>query len=304
MLTVSQSSDLPSIPLLINQKAEIFASVTKITMSLYAQAFSGKIRLYSSIQALEEQEFFDNSLKLAAQTIYLDTILRDQELVRKYILQSNHLKTWQAINDASWKFMQWVYWIYFKLYDKTTIKKSWNQIHAAFERVEKLRSENQDNEFLIGSSITAADISFASHAALLLLPQNTSLILPLRAEMGPEFHRATAKLKDSLAGKWAMKLYENERGQLLSQKMDNTTAEFNPEWADGPGKLRAKVFIQTMHILVAIFLPILAEFDWTVTVIYWAVIIYSMSQFYPGVLKIICRAKIALKILKKRFNEF
>jgi hypothetical protein len=278
---------LSSLPLLINQKAEKFDSVTQITMFLYAQAFSGNIRLYSSVKALEEQEFFDTSLRMAATTIYLDCILRDKKLARKYIIQANHLKTWQAINDASWKLMQWVYWIYFKLYDKNTIKVAWDQVHKAFDRVEKLKSENPDSDFLIGSSITAADISFASHAALLLLPQNSSLTLPSSAEMTQEFHRATALLKASVAGKWALKLYEKERGPLLAKKMDNLASEFNPDWADRPSKLRANVFIQLMHILVAGSLPLLVEFDWSLTFLYWIAIIYVMAQFYPKAQEVI-----------------
>lgn len=100
-----------SIPLLVNQKAEKFSSVTQITMYLYAQAFSGKIRLYANAAALDEQEYFDATLVNACRVIYLDSILKNKDLTKKYIgmgllylLYTNHQLQWKQIICGLGKF--------------------------------------------------------------------------------------------------------------------------------------------------------------------------------------------------------
>lgn len=284
--------ELVEIPLLTNQKGERFSTVTQITMYLYSQAFSGKIRLYSPPAALDEQEFFDGGLGNAAKIIYLDAILRNYDLTKKYIIQANHLKTWNAINDATWKLMQWVYWIHFSLYDSKTVKNAWKVVDAAFDRVDKLRAANEKSDYLVGDSITAADIAFASHASLLLLPQNTSLVLPGLEEMTPQFKKAALGLLARKAGQFAKVLYEKERGPLLSKKIDSRDPSYSPDWADRPGKLRANVFIQLMHVLVAIAIPIVVEFDWVVTLIYWLSLFLVMLRYYPGIEQVVERGKI------------
>ena len=289
-------------PLLINQKTEQFPSVTQITMFLYSQAFSGKIRLYSSAKALDEQEYFDQGLQKAARVIYLNAVLRNKEVARKYIVSANHLNTWKAINDATWNIMKWVIWVYFRLYEKSTLDNAWKEVESAAQRVEKLRDESKGS-FLIGDSITAADIAFASHASLLLLPQNISLVLPTLDEMGQEYENATAAFRNSVAGRYAKNLYEKQRGEIKAKKLDKTAPSVNPDWADRPGKLRANVFLQIMHILVAIMVPVLVDIDKISTLVYWVVLALAMTRFYPGAGVLLERGKLVYKRIYLKKNE-
>jgi glutathione S-transferase len=65
--------------------------------------------------------------------------------------------------------------------------------------------------FLAGDSLTAADISFASLAAPVLLPRQYGVPLPEPSDLGAETDAAILRWRASAAGQFALRLYREHR---------------------------------------------------------------------------------------------
>jgi glutathione S-transferase len=88
-------------------------------------------------------------------------------------------------------------------------KRSHEKIDAVFAQVEEILRPGQ--EFLVGNSISAADISFASLAAPILFPENYGVPLPSLKEIPEAMQVEILKWQTSKAGQFALKLYQNFR---------------------------------------------------------------------------------------------
>ena len=283
-----------NVPILVNEKNEVFDSVTKITMFLYSQAFSGRIRLYSSMEALQLQEDFDKGFAEATRLIYLSELWQSKKLTTQFLLEANHLRTWISINKVAWKYFRFGFYFYFKLGDKAAIASAWDKIHETFERVKEIKSRNLGNKFLIGTEISAADISFASHAALILLPdQKLSMKLPSSSDMSKCFQEKSSALKESIAGKFAIDMYKNERKLKPFNKLSSKLPQNNPKWADS-AVLSVLVTNLMFQLLIPTVVPFMVGLDWGVTIVYWTalIIVAYLSGYFQN-------SKVAFEKFKK-----
>ncbi|KAJ3122036.1 hypothetical protein HK098_003166 [Nowakowskiella sp. JEL0407] len=92
------------------------------------------------------------------------------------------------------------------------------------------------NKYLCGSSMTAADISFASHASLVLLPSKSegkymTIDYPGLGEFSIEMQKKVIELRETKAGKFAMRMYKSERKFSEFRKLESKFEKrVNPWW--------------------------------------------------------------------------
>jgi len=72
--------------------------------------------------------------------------------------------------------------------------------------------------FLVGSRFSAADLAFASLAAPALLPDGYSAWLPSADMLPPRARDLTLELRDTPAGRFALRMYATERRRVLPQR--------------------------------------------------------------------------------------
>jgi len=93
--------------------------------------------------------------------------------------------------------------------------------------IEKVRGEFADvgarladgRPFLLGDRFSAADLAFAALSAPALLPQGYSAWLPSPEELPDRGRALTYELRATPAGAFALRLYRDERGRVLSPKI-------------------------------------------------------------------------------------
>jgi glutathione S-transferase len=79
------------------------------------------------------------------------------------------------------------------------------------ETLEEKRANGVSQPFLCGNSISAADITFAALAAPILLPAQYGALLPTPDELSSELNHEIQLWREHPAGKFALKLYREER---------------------------------------------------------------------------------------------
>ncbi|KAI8924516.1 hypothetical protein BC831DRAFT_465385 [Entophlyctis helioformis] len=264
-VTLGFSKPLPDeqqtrVPVLMNHKNEIFRTPTEILMYLYSQAWSGRIRLYSKVEALDLQEHFDGEFAAAAKTVFLHTLLSRRELANQYLRDQTHLNYWIVLSQFLWPVISWSMWLSYDLGKTGCMEAAWATVEAGFRRAEKelathlpdgaagLSRINKDSgvaspsTFLTGPSITAADISFASHASLALFlndddddleleSTNLGISMPSIKALPPAVAERVKALRASPAGQYAIHLFRKERGTRIGHKPSKHARVNNPDWA-------------------------------------------------------------------------
>lgn len=280
---VAGPSPVNDVPILVNQKNEVFylnikafTNVTDILMYLYSQAFSGRVRLYSTMQALEKQQQFDDVFYKATRVIFLATVLESKELSKKYIIDANRLNTWKAVNEVFWPALRLAYKFWFKVNAKS-VDQAWKLVYEQFDQVEE-ELKTSSSKFMLGETITAADISFASHAALVLFPNAADslgsglrLRLPLLSELSSETREKVEKLRETKAGKYAISLYKNGRGTSKAKYDDCYALENNPAWSHSVNHLRTNLGNLFFVTVIPILVPFLIEMDWSFRILWWVI---------------------------------
>jgi glutathione S-transferase len=66
--------------------------------------------------------------------------------------------------------------------------------------------------YLVGDRFTAADLTFAALAAPVLLPEECHAVQPALEEVPAAMREEILFLRDSDAGQFALRLFEQERG--------------------------------------------------------------------------------------------
>ncbi len=90
------------------------------------------------------------------------------------------------------------------------VERSRLKIEQVFARVTASLADGR--AFLVGDDFSAADLTFAALAAPLLLPKQCAAALPPRDSLAPALLEELSQFQDTPAGKFAMRLYERERG--------------------------------------------------------------------------------------------
>lgn len=87
---------------------------------------------------------------------------------------------------------------------------SLQEIKQIFELVGE-RLTDDKHGYLVGSSFSAADLTFASLAAPILQPKNHRATKFLKQEMNPQMAEVVLNLRQTKAGKYALRLYREQR---------------------------------------------------------------------------------------------
>ncbi|KAH6576499.1 hypothetical protein BASA61_005299 [Batrachochytrium salamandrivorans] len=270
-----------SVPILVNDKKEIFYTPSSIMLYLYSQSFFVTARLYSKVDTLEMQEEFDGAFASATRSIFLHEMLSNTNLANKYLRDQVHLNHWRAINTLVWPLLRNMMWLYYKLGEPATLDRAWEIVDANFSKVEKILSRQPQsvsnlkscfnspngvgpsNVFLTGNTCTAADLSFASHASLVLFPNDDDgfggkmgLQIPSVRNLSCQTQTRVNRLRKTSAGQFALSLYRKERGPRLAHKPSRHSSSNNPSWAS-VAYLQQMCLVYMVGLMIVIVLPAL-----------------------------------------------
>ncbi|KAJ3100773.1 hypothetical protein HDU97_001944 [Phlyctochytrium planicorne] len=222
---------------------------TDILMYLFAHSFNNRVRIYGNPISLDLQQSYDEKLGPAVTKTFLAAVMYRKSLAEKYLILNVHLNTWKALNRLLWPILKFAMTRHFDLSSKS-IESARQEIVMIFEAVGKELSKDGGRQFICGNSLSAADISFSSHAALVLFPNEEEdsfgsklgLRLPSLKDLPKEASDLARKLRTTIAGKHALKMYRKER--TPKDKPDGFRSfpskhskEANPWWSRDDGEL-------------------------------------------------------------------
>jgi glutathione S-transferase len=93
--------------------------------------------------------------------------------------------------------------------DEASHRKSLHVVENVFADVAKRLADGR--RFLMGDEFTVADLTFASMASPMLMPENYGIPVPPPGEYDDETASVMYRLRDTVAGTFAMRLYAEER---------------------------------------------------------------------------------------------
>jgi glutathione S-transferase len=99
-----------------------------------------------------------------------------------------------------------------------SVLSSLERVRDAFRKVGDLLGDGR--RFLVGGRFTAADLTFAALSAPVLLPLECRAANPALEEVSTAMREEVLRLRDFVAGRFAMRLYSQERRQSDEMKFD------------------------------------------------------------------------------------
>jgi glutathione S-transferase len=93
-------------------------------------------------------------------------------------------------------------------------ERSLARAHEMFRKVQARLAEGR--EYLVAERFTAADLTFCALAAPMLLPPQCRAVQPTLEQVPPRMRDEIARLRESAAGQFALRLFERERDRSAS----------------------------------------------------------------------------------------
>ncbi len=93
--------------------------------------------------------------------------------------------------------------------DEAGVARSEERVVACFERVESLLADGR--RYLTGDTFTAADLTFASLAGPLLLPERSPAPLPAFSDVPKQIHQIIERYRSTAGGEFALRVYRDHR---------------------------------------------------------------------------------------------
>lgn len=93
-------------------------------------------------------------------------------------------------------------------------ERSLARAHEMFRKVQSRLAEGR--EYLVAERFTAADLTFAVLAAPMLLPAKCRAVQPALEQVPPRMRDEISRLRESTAGQFALRLFEQERDRYYS----------------------------------------------------------------------------------------
>jgi glutathione S-transferase len=197
-----------SVPILLRDgqvfkdSAEILADLDRLASSeskLYPAEFAREIKMFEAM--------FDTKLGTATRQWAYFYILPDRSLMQ--YLWCAGVPAWQ----------KWFFSVTFS-YTQSLVnrgyqisaenaKTAYGQIQAIFADVSDRLSDGR--KYLVGNSFSAADLTFACLAAPLVAPPEYGGILPKSNQLPKEMVSQMQVLQKTIAGQYALRLYQEER---------------------------------------------------------------------------------------------
>jgi glutathione S-transferase len=198
-----------SVPLLVHG-ANSFADSTKILMHVDSlcggELYLGDPVLSSRVVALEE--LFDTKLGPHVRRWAYAHLLPQPRLLRS--IWSSGVPRFEA--NALSMMAPLVRRLVRSAYGVTPQggRRSLERIHEVFREVERILGHGR--RFLVGDRFSAADLTFAALAAPLLLPPECRAAHPALEVVPTEMREEILRLRATEAGKFALRLFSEERG--------------------------------------------------------------------------------------------
>ncbi|OUM69626.1 hypothetical protein PIROE2DRAFT_57341 [Piromyces sp. E2] len=265
---------------------------TEIFTFLYSRALGSKLRIYSKPEALTHEKYFDENLAPAAKTIFYDMVLPSKKLCEEIIFSSIHLNTWRSIYRLIWPIAKMNMKNLLGVRNKKIQDDAWEKVENAFKYVDDLLAKS-DGEFLLGKTMTAADITFAAHAIPILCPNTEEHIWFNENVIGikcPSIKELPENLKSKVeyyrmrpSGAFAMKLYKNKRGKSSGSKPSRYAKENSPYWAQ-EFTLRRLVY-GTFILCVLLGWFFVLTCPWYVSLVTYIIFSFALIQFIVKPLK-------------------
>ncbi|KAJ3164526.1 hypothetical protein HK101_000419 [Irineochytrium annulatum] len=243
------------VPIVITSKDEVLKrSVTDILMYLFAHSFSGRVRVYGLTESLTMQQKYDEILGPAVTRVFLRTCLGAAALTERYLWETVHLNTWKTAQAVLWPALRLVMWRWYGLH-KHSPEEDWKVVDEVFESVRVELAKDGGRPYIAGATFTAADISFASHAALVLFPNERDdtfagglgVTMPSLGELPEDVAGRARALRATAAGRHAIKMWRKERvpkerPEGYRTRPSKFSAENNPWWATDHQRLRGNIY--------------------------------------------------------------
>lgn len=230
-----------NVPIFISSRNEIMKELPeKILLYLYSKAFD-TLRIYPKEECLDLQLYFDDHLGPAGRVIFLDTVLSNSTLAYKYLIDTTHLNTWKTLMRLTFPIIKMALKFHYKINNIDTVADAWLKVAEVFEKVEKLLEKRRKKEdYLVGDTFTAADLSFASHTIHILFPNESQdpyaekmyIKTPSLTELRSDVARRVQALRAHPAGQYAIRLHKKERKNSYRKEESKYVAENNPWWSD------------------------------------------------------------------------
>jgi len=93
-------------------------------------------------------------------------------------------------------------------------QRSLERVRGIFRNVDERLSDGR--QYLTGSRFTAADLTFAALAAPVLLPVECRAVQPALGELPTGMREEVIRLRDTTAGRFALRMFAQERGRLAT----------------------------------------------------------------------------------------
>jgi glutathione S-transferase len=100
--------------------------------------------------------------------------------------------------------------------------RSRDRLDTTFAEVSERLSDGR--RFLVGDRFSAADLTFAALAAPMLLPPQYGHPLPPPSEMPPDLAKLVGRLRDTPAGRFALRMYAEERPRVRGRSRRSTAS--------------------------------------------------------------------------------
>jgi glutathione S-transferase len=209
-LVATKRNDGGSVPVLVHGKSRFFDSTDIL---VHADAVCGGNLLYPRNAVLRREvdvleELFDTQLGPHTRRWAYAQLLPQAKLLRS--MWSCGVPRFEAsLIPVIMPLARHLVRTAYKITPENT-KRSLERIRSVFRQVDELLSD--ERPFLVGERFTAADLTFAALAAPLLLPLGCRAVQPALDTLPLTMREEVVHLRDTEAGRFALRLFSQERG--------------------------------------------------------------------------------------------